>query len=186
MNARARAFIVPVLLLASCGSLTSSPTGSPGSALAAAKPPSPVQSAASPSPVVPTAASPSPVVVASDCTGTRATTRQVVERLFDLSTSNDARAVSDCYARAYRDKDPNFAESAALWSRQGPATDLVITLVDVVNGCDRYRVTARMPNNPFWSSGQQFYWVGLESDRPRIFETGTGLVRADLAITRCQ
>ena len=52
--------------------------------------------------------------------------------------------------------DPTFAESAARWSQAGPASGLVITFLDTVNGCDR------------------------------IFESGTGLVNQQLATTTCK
>ena len=63
--------------------------------------------------------------------------------------------------------------TAVLWSREGPATNLVVTFLDAANGCDRFRVTGQMPNNPFWTSGQAFYSVRPEAGRPRIYDTGS-------------
>lgn len=177
MKVLLRTLVLPVLLLASCGGgVATSPTTSPAVA--------PATSTSTPAPLA-TVASPSPVTAASDCTSTASTTRQVVERLFVLSTSNDARAVTDCFSQSYRDKNANFAQFAGLWSREGPATNLVVTPVDTVNGCDRFRATAQMPNNPFWTSGQQFYSVGPEVGRPRIYDSGTALANAAATTTHC-
>jgi len=193
MKMAMRALILPALLLASCvGSTAASPTRTPTVAPAtAATTPTPTATpppTTTPSPLA-TVASPPPGIAASDCTSTTATTRQVVERLFALSTSNDARAVSDCYAQSYRDKNANFAESAAMWSRDGPATNLVITFIDTVNGCDRFRVTAQMPSTSWWmkgqTGGQGFFSVGPESGRPRIHDGGTAIAIASLTTVRC-
>ncbi len=136
-------------------------------------------------------AAPSPVFAASECTNATTTTRQVIERYLALSTSNNARAVIDCFAKVWRDKhdaNPTFADSAAFWSHAGPATNVVITYLDTVNGCDRFGVNAQMAtfgtNNAF--TVPPFFTVGPEAGRPRIFETGTALVNTSLATTRCQ
>ena len=119
------------------------------------------------------------------------TTQTVIERYFALSTSNDAQAVIDCFAKVWRDMhnvDPTFAESAARWSQAGPTSGLVITFLDTVNGCDRYGVRAQMAtygtNNAF--SVAPFITVGPEAGVPRIFESGTGLVNQQLATTTCK
>lgn len=86
-----------------------------------------------------------PVFAASECKSATATTRQVIERYFALSTSNNPQAVTDCFAQSWRDKSPQYAAGSELWSHSGPANRLVVTAVDTVNGCDRFRVTAQMP-----------------------------------------
>lgn len=172
-----RTLMLAALLLVSCGgivatSATTSPTLAPATATAT---PSALATVASPSPAV---------IAASDCTSTTASTRQVVERLFALSTSNDTRAVTDCFAQSYRDKNADFSAAAADWSHRGPATDLVITFVDVVNGCDRFKVTAKMPNHPGWN-GQQAYAVGAEAGRARIYDSGTAMAIPSLTTAHC-
>ena len=158
--------------------------------------PSPTVAAATAAATASVAAS--PVFAASECTSPTATTRQVVERYFTLSTSNNARAVTDCFAKAWRDKTATgFADSAALWSHSGPANNLIVTPVDTVNGCDRFSVTAQMPNNRFWTGGQVFFSVGFEAlnstqpagapppGRMRIYEAGTALLNASNTTLRC-
>ena len=183
MNTRLHALILPALLAASCAApttVTSSPTTSPTVAAATA-------AATASAPV--TTVAPSPVFAASECTSATATTRQVIERYFALSTSNSAQAVSDCFAMAWRDKSAQFADGAALWSRSGPATNVVITFGDAVNGCDRFRVTAQMPADSFWmkgqTGGQGFFSVGAEAGRMRIYEVGTAQLNASNTTLRC-
>ncbi len=136
-------------------------------------------------------AAPSPAFAASECTNATVTTRQVIERYFALSASNNAEAVIDCFAKVWRDKhdtNPTFADSAALWSHAGPATNVVIRFLDTVNGCDRFGVSAQManygPNNAFTVA--PFITIGPEAGVPRIFEGGTGLVNTQLATTTCK
>ena len=136
-----------------------------------------------------------PVFAASECTNATATARQVIERYFALSTSNSAVAVTDCFAKVWREKNATgvnanaFADSAALWSHSGPATNVIVTPVDVVNGCDRFRVSAQMPADSFWmkgqTGGQGFLSVGAESGRIRIYEASTALANASSTALRC-
>lgn len=184
-----RALILLVLLAASCAApamLGPSPTASPTVVAA---------SAAAPASAPLTSTVPSPVFAASECTSPTATTRQVIERYFALSTSNDAQAVTDCFAKVWRDKSATganataFADSAALWSHSGPATSVVITFGDAVNGCDRFRVTAQMPADSFWmkgqTGGQGFFSVGPEAGRMRIYEIATAQVNSSSTTPRC-
>jgi len=130
------------------------------------------------------------------CTVPGMTTRAVIERYFELSTSGDAQAVSDCFAKEWRERNATgvnvnaFADGAALWSHAGPATAVTVTFVNAVNGCDRFSVSAQMPPDSFWMKGQTggkaFFTVGPEGGTPRIFEIGTGLVNAQLATTTCK
>lgn len=115
------------------------------------------------------------------------TTQAVIERYFELSTSEDPRAVSDCFAAPYREhlvRNPTWDEVATMWASAGPAAGLVITYLDTVNGCDRLRVTAQMAtygtNNAF--SVAPFFTVGPASGTPRIFELGTALASAGLRL----
>jgi hypothetical protein len=138
-----------------------------------------------------------PVFAASECTSATATTRQVIERYFGLSTSNNPQAVTDCFAQSWRDKNQQYAAGTELWSHSGPANSLVVTPVDTVNGCDRFSVTAQMPNNRFWTGGQMFFSVGFEAvnstqpygaaqpGRMRIYESGTALLNASNTTLRC-
>ena len=183
------ASLAVALLLASCGGAGTAPTSSPtvaqATATATAAPSSTVTASAS------AAATPSsPVFAASECTTAKATTRQVVERYLALSTSDNAQAVIDCFAKVWRDKhdtNPTFAESAAFGSQAGPAANVDITYLDPVNGCDRFGVKATMAtyaNSPF--SVPRFFTVGPEAGAPRIFETGTALVNTQSATTTCK
>lgn len=81
------------------------------------------------------------------CTDPRMTTQAVIERSFELSTSKDSRAVSDCFAASYRAhfvSNPSWDTVATQWASAGPTTGLRITYGDTVNGCDRYGVAAQM------------------------------------------
>jgi hypothetical protein len=185
MNMPLRALLLSILLLASCAAPVAVSSSSPA-------PSAPLATAAVTTSAPATTASAAPVFAATECTSATATTRQVIERYFALSTSNNAQAVIDCFAKVWRDKNdanPTFAESAALWSHSGPATNVVVTPLDVVNGCDRFRVTAQMPPDSAWmkgqTSGQGFFSVGPEAGRMRIYEIGTALVNASAATLRC-
>jgi hypothetical protein len=125
------------------------------------------------------------------CSNPRMTPEAVIERYFELSTSKDPRAVSDCFAKPYREhfvRNPTWDEVTTMWASAGPAAGLVITYLDRVNGCDRFRVTAQMAtygtNNAF--SVAPFFTVGPEGGTPRIFETGTALVNTQSATTTCK
>jgi len=138
------------------------------------------------------ASSTSQVFAATECTTASATAAQVIERYFALSTSNSAQAVTDCFAKVWRDKNdtnPTFAESAGLWSQSGPATNVVVTLLEVVNSCDRFRASAQMPPDSFWMKGQSggraFFSVGPEAGRMRIYEISTALTNESATTLRC-
>lgn len=146
-------------------------------------------------PTVARAASPmrSSAAAAPSCTNPEMTTRAVIERYFDLSTSNSVQAVIDCFAVSWREKNatgPNgntFTDAAARWSHAGPASDLVITLQDGTNGCDRYFVAAKMADGfPIGQGGSAFITIGPAGGTPRIFEIGTALANAQLATTTCR
>jgi hypothetical protein len=179
MKMHLRALLPAALLAASCAAPAAvTPSAPPTPTIAAA--------ASSSAPVA------TPIFAANECTTATATTRQVIERYFALSTSNSAQAVTDCFAKVWRDKNnanPTFAESASLWSHSGPATNVVVTPVDVVNGCDRFRVAAQMPPDSFWmkgqTGGQGFFSVGPEAGRMRIYETSTALTNASGTALRC-
>lgn len=120
-------------------------------------------------------------------------TRQVIERYFALSTSNNAQAVADCFAKVWRERNATgvnvntFTDAAALWSHAGPATGLLITFLDAVNGCDRYGVAAKMTSGfPIGQGGSEFITIGPEGGAPRIFEVTTGLVNTQAATTACK
>lgn len=182
-----------VVLLASCGGAatapTSAPTVAPTTATATTVAPTATPTASAPA----TTAAPSPLFAASECTNATATTRQVIERYFALSTSNNAQAVIDCFAKVWRDKNnvnPTIAESATRWSQAGPASGLVITFIDAVNGCDRFGVSAQMatygPAHGNAFTVTPFFTVGPEAGTPRIFEMGTALVNTQAATTTCK
>lgn len=168
-----RASLLVTLLAASCAA--------PAAVTPSAPPTTPTIAVAATS----SAAVATTIFAATECTTATATTRQVIERYFALSTSNSTQAVTDCFAKVWRDKNnanPTFADSAALWSHSGPATNVVVTPVDVVNGCDRFRVVAQMPLDSFWmkgqTGGQGFFSVGPEAGRMRIYEIATALTNA--------
>jgi hypothetical protein len=139
----------------------------------------------------PSAARPSATAAPGLCSNPRMTTQAVIERYFELSTSKDPRAVSDCFAAIYREhfvRNPSWDEVTTMWASAGPAAGVGITYLDTVNGCDRFRVTAQMAtygtNSAF--SVPPFFTVGLEGSTPRIFETGTALVNTQSATTTCR
>jgi hypothetical protein len=141
----------------------------------------------------PSPARPSATAAPGLCSNPQMTTRAVIGRYFDLSTSGDVQAVSDCFAKAWRERNATgvnvnaFADGAALWSHAGPATAVIITLMDVVNGCDRFSVNAQMANAPSTAFRvPSFFTVGRERGTSRIFETGTALVNAQSATTACK
>jgi hypothetical protein len=115
------------------------------------------------------------------CTDPQTSSRGVIERYFALSTSGDAAAVNDCFTAAWRARNADFDEGAERWAVSGPVTDLQIGFLDRTLGCDRYSINAKLAIGAFG-----FYaLVGLDGDRQRIHETGTALVRPELATTRC-
>lgn len=182
MSMNLRTLILPVLLAASCAApatVPSSPT----------VPPTVAAATATATPVPPSTVAPAPVFAAAECTSATATTRQVIERYFALSTSNSTQAVTDCFAKTWRDRNAGFAEGAALWSHSGPATNVVATPIDVVNGCDRFDVKAQMPADSFWmrgqSGGRASFSVGAEAGRMRIYAMATGLADASYTTLRC-
>lgn len=172
---RSSAVCVLCVIFAGCGSAAGVPVASSVAPLAPAT--APTRSSA-------TAAT-------GQCTNPQMPAQAVIERYFQLSTSKNAQAVIDCSAKVWRDKhnaNPTFAESAASWPKAGPASGVVITFIDAVNGCDRFSVSAQMAtygtNNAF--SVPPFFTVGPEGGTPRIFETGTALVNTQIATTTCK
>lgn len=146
----------------------------------------PAAQTAAPSPVATSSpARPSATAAPGLCSNPRMTTEAVIERYFELSTSKDPRAVSDCFAASWRARfvtRPSWDEVATEWASAGPAAGLRITKSNTVNGCDRYGVAVQMPNRPV----APFFTVGPEGGTPRIFETGTALVNAQIATTTCR
>ena len=173
MKIQLRALLLAALLATSCAA---------PAAVTPSVPPTPTIAVAPTS----SAAVATPPFAATECTTATATTRQVIERYLALSTSNSTSAVTDCFAKAWRDKTSSFAEGAAAWSHSGPATGVGITLMDVVNGCDRFGVNAQITNPP--SSAFRvppFFSVGPEAGRMRIYETSTALTNASGTALRC-
>ena len=137
---------------------------------------------------------PRPQVIfgANECTTATANGHQVLERYLALASSNNPQAVTDCFAKVYRDKvgtglpGNSFADSAAVWSRAGPVSGVTITFGDTVNGCDRYSVSGKLAN-PSSTAFQiaPFFSVGLEGGVMRIYEGSTGLANASLTTLRC-
>ena len=170
------ASLAVVLLLASCGDAAKAPTSPP--------PILGLATAAVASTTAPTAST--PAVAASECTNATATSRQVIERYFALSTSNSTQAVTDCFAKVWRDKTASFADGVAVWSNAGPATSVSVTFIDTVNGCDRFSVGAQLSNA--LNSGYRvppFFSVGADGGRMRIYETSTALTNAAATTLRC-
>lgn len=122
------------------------------------------------------------------CTAPNLTTRQIIERLFELSTSHDASAVADCYAQSKR-TEAGFEDFAARWVAAGPASALAIRLLDRVNECDRFGVQAQLANGESVASfGRQttFFSVGLEGNLPRIFDAGSALAAPEFTRVTCK
>jgi hypothetical protein len=143
-----------------------------------------------PGPSVP-GPSPSPTLVplTGACTTAESTTRVVLEHLFALTTTGDARQVADCYARAYRDAHPTFAAGADAWTHAGPATVESVRLVDRVNECDRFEVVAELAHGEAlgWQGRQRvFYSLGLELGVPRVFDSGSALAAPEVTRVACR
>lgn len=173
---RPRAMILAAVLVASCAAPAPAVSSQPPATVAAPAATVPATSSA-----VPTAG-----FAAAECTTATTTTRQVIERYLSLSTSNNVQAVTDCFARSWRDKTATFADGAVQWSRSGPATNVVITFMDAVNGCDRFSVSAQMPSAPNSAFRvPPFFSVGAEAGRARIHETSTALTNASSTTLRC-
>jgi hypothetical protein len=170
---------VPATVVSSTAS--ASPAASPSNS------PSPSASPAlAPTQAAPSPASPSATAAPGLCSNLRMTTQAVIERYFELSTSKDPRAVSDCFAAPYREhfvKNPTWDEVTTMWASAGPAAGLQIRRMgDNGRGCDLFEVTVQMPNQrvaPFFS-------VGPEGGTPRIFEMGSALVNNQIASTTCK
>ena len=120
------------------------------------------------------------------CTDAQATTRQLLDRYFSLTTSRDAAAVLDCFAKVYREQgDMEF--SANRWASSGPLASLSIRYLDTVNGCDRFGTQYQFVTpDPGWPKGFSiFYSVGPESGVVRIFDGGTGLAAPEITRVSC-
>lgn len=177
MTQRAVVFAIACLTLAAC---------------ATAVAPAPPSTSAAPRATASVAiATPAVNAAPGRCTNPQMTTQAVILRYFELSTSKDPGAVSDCFAASWRARfarNPSWDEAAIQWASAGPATGVQITSADTVNGCDRYGVAAQMAtygtNNAF--SVPPFFTVGSEGGTPRIYETTTALVSAANATTICK
>jgi hypothetical protein len=123
------------------------------------------------------------------CTTANSAARVVLEHLFELTTSGDARKVADCYARSYLDTRPTFGAVANEWANAGPATVASIRLLDRVNECDRFEVIAELAHGDTvgWQGPQRvFYSVGLDSGVPRVFDAGSALAAPDVTRVTCR
>lgn len=121
------------------------------------------------------------------CTSATATSRQLLDRYFSLTTSGDVAAVLDCFAKVYRDiGDMEF--SANRWANAGPLSSLSIRYVDTMKGCDRFATDYQFVTpDPGWPNGFTiFLSVGQESGVMRIFDGGTGLASAEATRVVCQ
>lgn len=145
-----------------------------------------------PSPSSGLSALPSPtalVALPGACATADSTTRVVIEHLFALTTSGDARKVADCYARAYRDARATFSATAEAWASVGPATVASLRLVDRVNECDRFEIVAELARGDSigWQGRQRaFYSVGLESGVPRVFDASAALAAPEVTRVACR
>jgi hypothetical protein len=139
-----------------------------------------------PAQAAPSAARPSATAASGLCSNPGMTTQAVIERYFELSTSKDPRAVSDCFAAPYREHfvmNPTWNEVTTMWASAGPATGLQIRRMgENGRGCDLFEVTVQMPNQRV----APFLTVGPEGGTPRIFEMGTALVNNQIATTTCK
>ncbi len=123
------------------------------------------------------------------CTSAGIGTRAMLERYFSLTSSGDAAAVLDCFARTYRERydGADMRGSAIAFSRQGPLARLDLAYVDTVNGCDRYRAEFQFVTpDPLYPNGFGiFYTVGREDGAPRIVDGGTMLAPPERVTIVC-
>lgn len=108
----------------------------------------------------------------------------VIERYYQLSNGGSVAAISDCFARVWRDRNPNFAEGAQAWSMSGPAFGVVIETLDSVNGCERVRGSATMRGSAQQTTS--YFVIGPESGRTRIYAIQTALAAPELETARCE
>ena len=108
----------------------------------------------------------------------------VVERYYQLSNGGSVVAITDCFARVWRDRNPNFAESAQQWGMSGPAFGVVIETLDSVNGCERVRGGAHMRGSAQQTTS--YFVIGPESGRIRIYAVQSALATPELESARCQ
>lgn len=165
---------------------TPAATGVETPAAAQATSNSPTTGAPSRPPVAHPSPSPPGTPMSGACTSPAATTRQVLERYFQLTTSGDWRMVADCWARPL---DAGFTASLMRWARSGPATGLAIAVVDQVNGCDRFSVTAELADGEpvaWFGRMSVFFSVGPDRGTARIFDAGTGLAAPEYTIVTCR
>lgn len=121
------------------------------------------------------------------CTNAQTSTRQLLDRYFSLTTSNDVASVLDCFAKPYRDH-LDMESSARRWANAGKVLNLKIDFLDRVNACDRYQASWDFAvEDPFhpnpWTI---FYSVGPEAGVSRIFDAGTGLTAPEYTTVFCR
>ena len=129
----------------------------------------------------PQAVVPSPSLPPGLCTRAGMTDAQLIQRWLELAGKHDPAAVRDCFAVSYGVPDL----VADRWAGMGGPTKVSTRHVegDIVNGCDRFTVTAEFPyGNPYapvQDANTMFFvvGVGLDGDKPRIFGTATGEVQ---------
>ncbi len=165
------------------GVTTPSPTAVATVSAAAATPAARLTS----TPVTPATQGPARTPRVGGCTSAQATSRQLLDRYFALTTSGDTGAVLDCFARVYRDKgDMEF--SANRWANAGPLSRLSVRYLDRVNGCDRFATQYQFVTpDPGWPGGFSiFLTVGLEAGVMRIFDGGTALAAPEYTLVACR
>jgi hypothetical protein len=108
----------------------------------------------------------------------------VIERYYQLSDGGTVAAITDCFARVWRDRNRNFNEGASQWRLAGPAFGVVIRRLDAINGCERFSGSATMRGNT--NQTTSYFIIGPESGRTRIYAIQTALARPELETTACR
>jgi hypothetical protein len=131
---------------------------------------------------IPTA-SPPPGV----CTEAGLTNAQLIHRWLDLAGKHDLAGLRDCFAPSYRFPDT----MADRWANLGAATktEIIHGPPGLINGCDRFGVTADFPSGnpyaPFQDAIRMFLFVSVaaDGDRPRIFNVAPSMVAQSPDVT---
>ena len=176
-----RIFPLVLLLAGACGG---SPAVAPG--------PSAATSPSVPSPTAhltsgPQVAVPTPSFAPGTCTRSGISDADLIARWLELAGRQDPAAVRDCFAASYGVPDLIVDRWASLG--RVSSTEVSQSVGAIHNGCDWFGVRAAFPNGnpyaPVQDANVMFLFVGVGSDgdRPRIFGTATGVVRASPDVT---
>lgn len=118
----------------------------------------------------PSRPSPSARTGAGQCSTAGATSQDVIRRLLDLSGSSDSSAVADCFALEYLGQYP---ATGSIWAALPRTADVRFGPAYPFGGREIVTVTWKFGRDPGGAWNPQptrFFMVGIENDRPRVYE----------------